>query len=82
MMPSVVSPLDLAGLTLPDFMVMAPMTRSRSSQPGDVPNELMARWYAQRGGAGLIIAEATQISRQGQGYGFTPGIDSDAQVAG
>jgi N-ethylmaleimide reductase len=63
-------------------MVMAPMTRSRSSQPGDVGNELMARYYAERSGAGLIITEATQMSRQGQGYSFTPGIYSDAQVAG
>ena len=58
---------------------MAPMTRLCSSQPGDVGNELMARYYAERSGAGLIITEATQISRQqGQGYSFTPGIYSDA----
>lgn len=75
-------PLQLGPLQLPNRIVMAPMTRSRSSQPGDVPNELMARYYAQRASAGLIVSEATQISRQGQGYSFTPGIYSDAQVAG
>ena len=76
------SPLDLSGQSLPNRIVMAPMTRSRSTQPGDVPNDMMARYYAQRASAGLIITEATQISRQGQGYSFTPGIYSDAQVAG
>ncbi|MET4576408.1 alkene reductase [Ottowia thiooxydans] len=75
-------PLQLGPLQLPNRIVMAPMTRSRSSQPGDVPNELMARYYAQRASAGLIVSEATQISRQGQGYSFTPGIYSEAQVAG
>ncbi|MDA4570611.1 alkene reductase, partial [Escherichia coli] len=60
----------------------APMTRSRTSQPGDVPNALMATYYAQRASAGLIVSEATQISRQGQGYSFTPGIYSEAQVDG
>lgn len=62
--------------------VMAPMTRSRSSEPGNVPNELMARYYAQRSSAGLIISEATQISLQGQGYARTPGIYTDRQVNG
>jgi N-ethylmaleimide reductase len=79
---SLFSPLQLGPLQLPNRMVMAPMTRSRSSQPGDVPNALMASYYAQRASAGLIITEATQISRQGQGYSFTPGIYSEAQVAG
>lgn len=61
---------------------MAPMTRSRSSQPGDIPNELMAEYYAQRAGAGLIITEATQISMQGMGYAKTPGIYTEEQVKG
>ncbi|HEX2009908.1 MAG TPA: alkene reductase [Roseateles sp.] len=76
------APLRLGALALPNRIVMAPMTRSRSSQPGDVPNALMAQYYAQRAGAGLIVTEATQISRQGQGYSFTPGIYSEAQVQG
>ncbi len=75
-------PLQLGTLELPNRMVMAPMTRSRTTQPGDVPNARMATYYAQRASAGLIITEATQISRQGQGYSFTPGIYSDAQVQG
>lgn len=75
-------PLQLGTHALPNRIVMAPMTRSRTTQPGDVPNALMARYYAQRASAGLIITEATQISRQGQGYSFTPGIYSEAQVQG
>ncbi len=74
--------LTLGPLTLPNRIVMSPMTRCRTTQPGDVPNALMARYYAQRASAGLIITEATQISRQGQGYSFTPGIYSEAQVEG
>ena len=81
-MSSLFSPLSLGALSLPNRVVMAPMTRSRSSQPGDVPNALMAAYYAQRAGAGLIVSEATQISPQGKGYSFTPGIHDDAQVAG
>lgn len=61
---------------------MAPLTRSRSKQPGDIPWELNAEYYAQRASAGLIISEATQISPQGKGYAFTPGIHSDDQIAG
>jgi N-ethylmaleimide reductase len=76
------TPLTLGSLDLPHRMVMAPMTRSRSTQPGNVPNAMMAAYYAQRAGAGLIISEATQISPQGQGYSFTPGIHSEAQVQG
>jgi len=75
-------PLQLGPLHLPNRVVMAPLTRSRSSQPGNVPNELMAEYYAQRASAGLIVSEATQISPQGQGYSFTPGIHSEAQVEG
>lgn len=76
------TPLQLGAMTLPSRIVMAPMTRSRSTQPGDVPNAMMAEYYAQRANAGLIVSEATQISQQGQGYSFTPGIYSEAQVLG
>ncbi|MNO45232.1 N-ethylmaleimide reductase [compost metagenome] len=62
-------------------IVMPPMTRSRAAA-GDVATELMAEYYAQRASAGLIISEGTQISRQGQGYAWTPGIYSAEQVAG
>lgn len=67
---------------LANRIVMAPMTRSRSSQPGDVPNKLMAEYYGQRSSVGLIITEATQISLQGKGYAKTPGIYTGAQIEG
>ena len=75
-------PVQLGSMQLANRIVMAPMTRARSSQPGDIPNAMMAEYYAQRASAGLIVSEATQISRQGQGYSFTPGIYDAAQVAG
>ncbi|KWR88079.1 alkene reductase [Cupriavidus sp. IDO] len=76
------TPTVLAGHTLAHRVVMAPMTRARSTQPGDIPNAMNARYYAQRAGAALIVTEATQISPQGKGYSFTPGIYSPEQVAG
>ena len=75
-------PLAMGALELPNRVLMAPLTRSRSKQPGDIPWELNAEYYAQRASAGLIIAEATQVSPMGKGYAFTPGIYSDEQVAG
>lgn len=72
----------LGAMTLPNRIVMAPMTRARTDQPGDIPNVLMATYYAQRASAGLIISEATQISQQGKGYSFTPGIYTPAQIVG
>ena len=75
-------PVALGDLHLPNRVIMAPLTRSRARQPGDVPWELNATYYAQRANAGLIIAEATQVSPQGKGYAFTPGIYSDEQVEG
>tara|TARA_R110002096_G_scaffold173781_2_gene348125 strand:+ start:315162 stop:316286 length:1125 start_codon:yes stop_codon:yes gene_type:complete len=61
---------------------MAPLTRSRSTMPGNIPNDLMATYYEQRATAGLIIAEATPISSTAHGYYATPGIHTDAQQAG
>jgi N-ethylmaleimide reductase len=75
-------PFTLGDLQLPNRVIMAPLTRSRAKQPGDIPWELNATYYAQRAAAGLIIAEATQVSPQGKGYAFTPGIHSDEQVQG
>ena len=72
----------LGRLIIPNRILLAPMTRSRSAQPGDIPTDLMAEYYAQRASAGLIITEATQISAQGKGYSFTPGIYSEEQVNG
>ncbi len=63
-------------------IVMAPLTRSRSRQPGNVPTALNACDYAQRASASLIISEATQVSMQGQGYAWTPDIHSREQVEG
>ena len=76
------TPLRLGHYQLSNRIVMPPMTRSRASQPGDVANDLMADYYAQRAGAGLIIAEGTQISPLGKGYAWTPGIYSPEQIAG
>ncbi len=75
-------PYSLGALELPNRIVMPPMTRSRSSQPGDVPNELMAEYYAQRASAGLIVSEGTWISPLGKGYAWTPGIHTPEQVTG
>lgn len=76
------TPFALGDLTLKNRIVMAPLTRSRSRQPGNIPSRLNAYYYAQRAGAGLIISEATQISPQGQGYAWTPGIHTPEQLAG
>ena len=75
-------PFTLGDLELPNRVVMAPLTRARASQPGDVPSDMNARYYAQRASTGLIISEATQVSQQGQGYAYTPGIYTPEQVAG
>lgn len=76
------APLTLGDITIANRVVMAPLTRMRSQQPGNIPHALNAEYYAQRAGAGLIISEATQVSQQGQGYPGTPGIHSEEQVAG
>jgi N-ethylmaleimide reductase len=76
------STLTLGTLTLPNRIVMAPLTRNRATPDGDVPNPLIAEYYAQRATAGLIISEGTQISPEGKGYIQTPGIYSAEQVAG
>ncbi len=75
------SPVNLGPITLANRIVMAPLTRSRAGL-GDTPRALNAEYYAQRATAGLIISEATQISQQGKGYAYTPGIYTDEQVAG
>ncbi len=79
---SLLDTLKIGDHTLKNRIIMAPLTRMRSTQPGDVPNELNAKYYAQRAGAGLIISEATQISPQGKGYPATPGIYSSQQITG
>jgi N-ethylmaleimide reductase len=79
--PSLFSPFRLGRLELKNRLVMAPMTRSRAIE-GNVSHPLAATYYVQRASAGLIITEATQVSPQGVGYIRTPGIHSEAQVAG
>src|ERR1700760_1512793 len=74
-------PTKLGPLTLPNRLVMAPLTRNRAVA-GLVPGPLAADYYGQRATAGLLITEATQVSQQGQGYQDTPGIYSKEQVAG
>ncbi|MGS2716311.1 oxidoreductase, partial [Klebsiella quasipneumoniae] len=69
-------------LPLKNRIVMAPMTRARALQPGNIPSALMAEYYRQRASAGLIVTEATQISPEGQGYSWTPGLHSADQIAG
>ncbi|WHP32303.1 alkene reductase [Trabulsiella odontotermitis] len=72
---------SLNTLPLKSRIVMPPMTRSRAGA-GDVATDDMAEYYAQRASAGLIISEGTQISQQGQGYAWTPGIYNEQQIAG
>ncbi|MDH2432076.1 alkene reductase [Pokkaliibacter sp. MBI-7] len=76
------NPITLGHLSLPHRIAMAPLTRSRAGQPGNVPTALNVEYYRQRASAALIISEATQISQQGQGYAWTPGIHSAEQIAG
>jgi N-ethylmaleimide reductase len=76
------APFQLGPLALKNRIVMAPLTRSRSQQPGNIPTAMNALYYAQRASAGLLISEATQVSQQGQGYAWTPGIHTAEQVAG
>jgi N-ethylmaleimide reductase len=79
---SLFMPFDLRGTHLRNRIVMAPLTRNRATPGTDVQRQLNAIYYAQRADAGLIVAEATQISPVGKGYAWTPGIYSGAQIAG
>lgn len=74
-------PVRIGAYTLANRIVMAPLTRSRASSEG-VVGALQAEYYAQRASAGLIVAEATNISAQARGYAYTPGIYTEEQVAG
>jgi len=76
------TPFQMGAIELRNRIVMAPLTRNRATHGTDVPHTLNATYYAQRASAGLIVSEATQISPQGKGYAFTPGIYSREQVAG
>jgi N-ethylmaleimide reductase len=74
-------PFKLGPITLPNRVVMAPLTRNRAVPPGMVPSPLAIDYYGQRASAGLLVTEASQVSQQGQGYQDTPGIYSKEQVA-
>src|SRR5271168_5189398 len=77
------SPVQIGPTTLQHRVVMAPLTRSRSEQPGDIPGKLTLEYYSQRASeGGLLISEATSISIAGRGWFGAPGLYSDAQVAG
>ena len=80
-MPSLFDPLKVGALTLPNRVLMAPLTRLRAGST-NLPNALMAEYYTQRASAGLILTEATPVSPQGIGYQGVPGIWSKEQVEG
>ncbi|MFM0741366.1 alkene reductase [Paraburkholderia xenovorans] len=80
-MPTLFDPLQIGDITLANRIIMAPLTRQRAEEIR-VPNALMAKYYAERATAGLIISEATSVTPQGIGYAETPGIWSQEQVEG
>ncbi|WXL27670.1 alkene reductase [Ectopseudomonas mendocina] len=79
---SLLQPFKLSTFTAKNRVLMAPMTRARSTQPGDIPNALTAEYYSQRASAGLIITEGVPVAPGAKGYAFTPGIFTDEQQAG
>ena len=79
-MPSLFDPIDLGAIPAPNRILMAPLTRGRADDQA-VPSDLMIDYYRQRASAGLIISEATGISREGLGWPFAPGLWTEAQVA-
>jgi len=81
MTASLYQPFRLGDITLSNRMAMAPLTRNRA-EAGNVPGPMTVEYYAQRASVGLIIAEATQVSAQAQGYVATPGLHTPEQIAG
>jgi N-ethylmaleimide reductase len=77
---TLLTPVNLGSLTLPNRILMAPLTRART--PDSIPGTLQQTYYSQRAGAGLVISEATNISPTARGYAYTPGIWTDAQEVG
>jgi 2,4-dienoyl-CoA reductase-like NADH-dependent reductase (Old Yellow Enzyme family) len=80
-MPSLFDPIQLGAIHAPNRILMAPLTRGRSTR-GHVPQPVMAEYYSQRAGAGLIISEATGISQEGLGWPYAPGLWTDEQTEG
>ena len=78
-MPTLFDPITIGPLTLRNRMFMAPLTRGRAARDA-VPTALMGDYYRQRASAGLIISEATGISREGLGWPFAPGLWTEEQV--
>lgn len=78
-MPSLFDPIQLGAIHAPNRILMAPLTRGRSTR-AHVPTEIMQTYYAQRASAGLIITEATGISQQGLGWPYAPGLWTDEQT--
>ncbi|MEB0043151.1 MULTISPECIES: alkene reductase [unclassified Pseudomonas] len=74
--------VKLGRLTLKNRIVFPPLTRQRSAQPGDIATDLMSLYYRQRATAGFMVSEGTQIEPRGQGYAWTPGIYTQAQIDG
>ncbi len=81
-MATLFDPIMVGDIQAPNRVIMAPLTRNRSSGAGRVPNEMMREYYTQRASAGFIITEATSVSPAGVGYPHTPGIWSAEQTAG
>ncbi len=81
-MTTLFDPITIGELTLPNRIIMAPLTRARAIGGARVPNALMAQYYTQRASAGMILTEATAVTPQGVGYADTPGIWSEQQVEG
>ena len=79
-MPNLFDPIQLGAIHAPNRILMAPLTRGRADKAG-VPTPIMGEYYAQRASAGLIISEATGMSREGLGWPFAPGLWNDEQVA-
>ena len=73
-------PVKMGSQTLKNRIIMAPLTRLRAVEPGDVPTAMAGEYYSQRAGAGLVITEATQVSFQAKGYAGAPGIHTKDQV--
>lgn len=80
-MPSLFDPIQLGAVAAPNRVLMAPLTRARATR-AHVPTPIMAEYYAQRASAGLILSEATGISREGLGWPFAPGLWNEEQVEG
>src|SRR5580692_5127164 len=81
--PHLFTPVQIGPITLKHRIVMAPLTRSRSEQPGDIPGRLMLEYYAQRASdGGFIVSEGTSVSLTGRGWLGAPGLYSDQQVEG